>query len=47
VWADREGGERGELVVIQCALARAGDPALARREAELLREANAPVSEKA
>lgn len=24
LWADREGGERGELVVIQCALARVG-----------------------
>jgi hypothetical protein len=41
VWADREGGERGELVVIQCALARGHDPELARREAELLRQANA------
>jgi uncharacterized protein (TIGR02996 family) len=47
VWADREGGERGELVVIQCALARLGvggvDAAeqrrLAGRENELLRRA--------
>lgn len=45
VWADREGGERGELVVIQCRLAhhdvpRAERRRLAAREAELL-EANA------
>ncbi|MEO8698793.1 MAG: hypothetical protein ABI867_02085 [Kofleriaceae bacterium] len=41
VWADAVGGERGELVVIQCELARGGlarDAAIARRqrEAELL-----------
>ena len=28
VWADREGGERGELVVVQCALA--AEPPLPR-----------------
>lgn len=43
VWADREGGERGELVVIQCALARHELPLrererLAAREAELLQK---------
>jgi uncharacterized protein (TIGR02996 family) len=47
VWADAVGGERGELVVIQCELARGGlsrDAAIARRkrEAELL-EHNAAV----
>lgn len=37
VWADREGGERGELVVVQCALARDGaNERLRRRAAELL-----------
>lgn len=41
VWADAAGGERGELVVIQCELARGGlarDAAIARRrrETELL-----------
>lgn len=40
VWADREGGERGELVVIQCALAkpleRAERERLQAREKELL-----------
>ena len=42
VWADREGGERGELVVIQCMLARRGLPfaerrRLVARETDLLR----------
>ena len=41
VWADREGGERGELVVLQCALARHDLPRADRkrflaREKELL-----------
>ncbi|MFT3693011.1 MAG: hypothetical protein QM831_07710 [Kofleriaceae bacterium] len=41
VWADAVGGERGELVVIQCALARGGLPrdtaiAYRKRERELL-----------
>ena len=41
VWADREGGERGELVVVQCALARHDVPRgeqvrLRARERELL-----------
>lgn len=40
VWADREGGERGELVVVQCALAkpleRADRDRLQAREKELL-----------
>jgi uncharacterized protein (TIGR02996 family) len=41
VWADREGGERGELVVIQCRLARHDVPRderrrLTTRETELL-----------
>lgn len=41
VWGDAVGGERGELVTVQCALAAGGLPddrrqALARREAELL-----------
>lgn len=42
VWADRVGGERGELVVVQCALAAGGRPraelfGLHRRQRELLR----------
>jgi uncharacterized protein (TIGR02996 family) len=41
VWADRAGGERGEFVVIQCALARGGlsprqTGVLLRRERELI-----------
>ena len=41
VWADREGGERGELVIIQCALAKGGQSREERkklyaRERELL-----------
>ncbi|MFO0740345.1 MAG: TIGR02996 domain-containing protein [Labilithrix sp.] len=35
VWADREGGERGELVVVQCALA--AEPPLPRAERDRLR----------
>ncbi len=44
VWADQVGGERGELVVVQCALARSDLPRVDRkrlvtREAELLQRA--------
>jgi len=36
VWADLAGGERGELVAVQCRLAHAEDPVLRARERDLL-----------
>lgn len=38
VWADREGGERGELVVVQCALAAEPPPPRAERDRLRARE---------
>ena len=36
VWADLTGGERGELVAVQCRLVQAEDPVLRARERDLL-----------
>jgi uncharacterized protein (TIGR02996 family) len=36
VWADLAGGERGELVAVQCRLAQAEDPVLRARERDLV-----------
>jgi len=36
VWGDLTGGERGELVAVQCRLAQAEDPVLRARERDLL-----------